>query len=265
VSAATFRGAPRLRAGASSDRRPVSDSSPIDVYVRACLSADLIARHRFDARLAWRLRMPDGRCDAGRHQPNRQVRGSEGVGSGTDWRAFGRFKPALWKIRVSARDGMIPTAGLAVFTTAATVLYIGLAVISGGGFTIFFDHPARVALVLILLALGGASAFTRGNMSPGEREDRGNRWVISVLGLLGLLIAILPPYTDRVGFWTFGGDTVRWLGVVIFAAGGALRLWPVFVLGPHGSVDWSRSNPDIRSSRVACTASSGTPAILACW
>jgi protein-S-isoprenylcysteine O-methyltransferase Ste14 len=24
---------------------------------------------------------------------------------------------------------------------------------------------------------------------------------------------------------------VRWLGVVLFAAGGALRLWPVFVLG----------------------------------
>ena len=161
--------------------------------------------------------------------------GRRGVGSGTEWRVFGPFEPALWKIRVSARDGMIPTAGLAVFTTAATVLYIGLAVISGGGLTIFFDHHARVALVLILLALGGASAFTRGNMSPGEREDRGNRWVISVLGLLGLLIAILPPYTDRVGFWTFGGDTVRWLGVVIFAAGGALRLWPVFVLGPRFS------------------------------
>ena len=27
------------------------------------------------------------------------------------------------------------------------------------------------------------------------------------------------------------GDTIRWLGVVLFAAGGALRLWPVFVLG----------------------------------
>ena len=38
-------------------------------------------------------------------------------------------------------------------------------------------------------------------------------------------------YTDRKGFWTLDGDAVRWLGVVLFAAGGVLRIWPVFVLG----------------------------------
>ncbi len=27
------------------------------------------------------------------------------------------------------------------------------------------------------------------------------------------------------------GNTIRWIGVVLFGAGGALRLWPVFVLG----------------------------------
>src|ERR1700683_1807773 len=32
-------------------------------------------------------------------------------------------------------------------------------------------------------------------------------------------------------FWTLDGDTVRWLGVALFAVGGALRIWPVFVLG----------------------------------
>ena len=31
--------------------------------------------------------------------------------------------------------------------------------------------------------------------------------------------------------WTIDGDTIRWLGVALFAAGGALRIWPVFVLG----------------------------------
>jgi protein-S-isoprenylcysteine O-methyltransferase Ste14 len=34
-----------------------------------------------------------------------------------------------------------------------------------------------------------------------------------------------------MGFWTLDGDAIRWLGVVLFAAGGALRIWPVFVLG----------------------------------
>jgi protein-S-isoprenylcysteine O-methyltransferase Ste14 len=59
--------------------------------------------------------------------------------------------------------------------------------------------------------------------------------LIPVVGLVRnrrrLLAGYLPAYTDRKEFWTIDGDTVRWLGVVLFAAGGALRLWPVFVLG----------------------------------
>jgi protein-S-isoprenylcysteine O-methyltransferase Ste14 len=47
----------------------------------------------------------------------------------------------------------------------------------------------------------------------------------------GLLGAYLPAYTDRKEFWILDGDALRWLDVVLFAAGGALRVWPVFVLG----------------------------------
>ena len=32
------------------------------------------------------------------------------------------------------------------------------------------------------------------------------------------------------GVLTLDGDTIRWHGVVLLAAGGALRIWPVFVL-----------------------------------
>jgi protein-S-isoprenylcysteine O-methyltransferase Ste14 len=63
------------------------------------------------------------------------------------------------------------------------------------------------------------------------REDRGNRWVILAFALIGLAGAYLPAYTDRKEFWTIDGDAIRWLGVALFAAGGALRLWPVYVLG----------------------------------
>jgi protein-S-isoprenylcysteine O-methyltransferase Ste14 len=75
-------------------------------------------------------------------------------------------------------------------------------------------------------------AFRSGsNLSPGVREDRGNRWIIVAVGLIGLLTAYLPAYADREGFWTLDGDAVCWLGVVLFAVGGWLRIWPVFVLG----------------------------------
>jgi protein-S-isoprenylcysteine O-methyltransferase Ste14 len=95
----------------------------------------------------------------------------------------------------------------------------------------FFSHPALVALAIVLFLLSGAAVFGGGNLSPGEREDRANCWVIVPLALIGLLDAYLPAYTVRTGFWTLAGDPVRWLGVVLFAARGALRIWPVFVLG----------------------------------
>jgi protein-S-isoprenylcysteine O-methyltransferase Ste14 len=49
--------------------------------------------------------------------------------------------------------------------------------------------------------------------------------------LIGVLAAYLPAYTDRKGFWILDGEIIRWLGVVLFSAGGVLRIWPVFVLG----------------------------------
>jgi len=55
--------------------------------------------------------------------------------------------------------------------------------------------------------------------------------VIAALGVLGVLGAYLPAYTDRIDFLTLGGEGVRWLGVLLYAAGGVLRLAPVFVLG----------------------------------
>jgi protein-S-isoprenylcysteine O-methyltransferase Ste14 len=112
-----------------------------------------------------------------------------------------------------------------------TTAYLGLAILGRGGWTAFCAHPALVALAVTLAILAGVSLCADGNLSPGVREDRGNRWVIGALTLLGLLAAYLPAYTDRQAFWTIDGEPLCWLGVVLFAAGGALRLWPVFVLG----------------------------------
>ncbi len=120
---------------------------------------------------------------------------------------------------------------LLFITILSTLAYLGLAVLGWGGIAGFFSHPALVVLAIVLLALTGAALFSSGNLSRGEREDRGNRWVIAAVGALGLLAGYLPAYTDRIGFWTLDGDGLRWLGVALFAAGGVLRLWPVFVLG----------------------------------
>src|SRR5215467_5089617 len=91
-------------------------------------------------------------------------------------------------------------------TLASVSAYLGLAVLGWGGFGPFFSHPARVALVVVTYLLAAAAIASPGNLSAGEREDRGNRW-------------------------TLDGDGLRWAGVALYALGGALRVWPVFVLG----------------------------------
>ena len=109
--------------------------------------------------------------------------------------------------------------------------YLALAVVGWGGPAAFFAHPARIALTAVVFALAIASCFVGGNLSSGTREDRGNRWVLAAFAVISLLLGYVPAYDDRTELWTIDGDAVRWLGVVLFAAGGALRMWPVFVLG----------------------------------
>jgi hypothetical protein len=147
----------------------------------------------------------------------------------------------------------------AILTLVGTFGYLGLAVLGWGGFAAFFSHSALTVLVLVTFVLSGAALFTRGNLSPGEREDRSNRWVIWVFALVGLLAAHLPAYTDRVGFWTFDGDTVRWLGrrwCAPYLAGLCTRQSLQWIgrnpAGPFAGYEWDlRRHPPPQLSRIA--------------
>jgi protein-S-isoprenylcysteine O-methyltransferase Ste14 len=120
---------------------------------------------------------------------------------------------------------------LALFTALSVAAYLGLAIAGGGGARRFFSYPPLTAVTVVTIALGFAALFSEGHIGAGVKEDRSNRWVIAALGALGVLDAWLPAYTDRIDFLTFGGDAARWLGVLLYTAGGVLRLAPVFVLG----------------------------------
>jgi protein-S-isoprenylcysteine O-methyltransferase Ste14 len=115
------------------------------------------------------------------------------------------------------------------------VVQFTLATLGWGGLRPFCSHPQFVALAVLTVVMMAASLFSGVNINPGAKEDRSNRWVIGALSLIGLLLAFFPPYTDRLGFLVFGGDGLRWVGVLLFTAGGILRLWPVFVLGQRFS------------------------------
>jgi protein-S-isoprenylcysteine O-methyltransferase Ste14 len=117
----------------------------------------------------------------------------------------------------------------------SALIQFALAVLGWGGWTAFFAHRALVALAWVTVAMMIVVPFSSGNTSSGIREDRGNRWVLSAFGVIALVNAYFPAYTDRIGFWTIDGDATRWVGIVVYAVGGVLRLWPVFVLGKRFS------------------------------
>ena len=123
------------------------------------------------------------------------------------------------------------TLGMWLVSIVAVAAYLALAVLGIGGVDAFLVHQPLIALLVVTVLMAVAAMFTSGNLSSGEREDRGNRWVLGAFGVIGLLSAWLPAYTDRKEFLTIDGDAVRWIGVALYATGGALRLWPVFVLG----------------------------------
>ena len=114
-------------------------------------------------------------------------------------------------------------------------LFFGLAIAGFGGVVAFFSDPAMTALTGVFIVLYVVSYFAGGSVSPGVREDRGNRWVIWLLIIVGLVDAYLPAWCDRNNFWTIDGETTRWLGVVLIAVGGTLRILPVFILGDRFS------------------------------
>jgi protein-S-isoprenylcysteine O-methyltransferase Ste14 len=120
---------------------------------------------------------------------------------------------------------------MAIVSIVSALVWLAIAAFGAGGIGVFLARPQFLILALITLALVLAALSTEAGIRTGVREDRGNRWVLVVFGVVGLLDGFLPPYTDRIGFWTLDGDALRWFGLVLYAAGGTLRLWPVFVLG----------------------------------
>jgi hypothetical protein len=51
--------------------------------------------------------------------------------------------------------------------------------------------------LVVSLALSALVVFSGfGGLNPGKKEDRSNRWIFGPILVLGLGMAVLPPYLD---------------------------------------------------------------------
>lgn len=66
----------------------------------------------------------------------------------------------------------MPTPTLTLTSIVAILVYLGLAVLGWGGVAAFFSHPARIALVIVLLAMSGAALFSRRQPERGREGWR---------------------------------------------------------------------------------------------
>lgn len=124
----------------------------------------------------------------------------------------------------------MPRTVAALMAVAMTAAYLGLAVWGEGGLHAFTAHLALVWVAAVTLAQAAVAPLTQGSLSPGVREDRGNRWVIVAFAVIGLVDGYLPAWSDRTGVMVMS-EAARWPGAILYTLGGGLRFLPVLVLG----------------------------------
>ncbi len=124
-----------------------------------------------------------------------------------------------------------PNPGILLIMVVSSLLFLGLPALGWRGWEALIANPARACACAVVALATIAVAFTSATAEGFRRPDAHGRWILLPVLVFSLLLAWLPAETDRRDLWTMDGDVVRWLGLVLLAAGCVLRVGPMFVLG----------------------------------
>jgi protein-S-isoprenylcysteine O-methyltransferase Ste14 len=112
------------------------------------------------------------------------------------------------------------------------VLFLLLMVMAWGSWDGFFAHPVRVGVVVIHLLMMPVMTLCTAGRSRGVKHAPDWRPFFPLLMAHSLFTAWVMPYMDARGILVLpGGDALRWAGLVVLAAGAALRVGPMLALG----------------------------------
>jgi protein-S-isoprenylcysteine O-methyltransferase Ste14 len=102
----------------------------------------------------------------------------------------------------------------------------------------FFGHPARMWLVVLVLAGAGVAVALRVETQPIRRGllPTGSQSLqLSILLALSLCLLMFLPLADRHGLLTFRSSLARYTGLTLCGIGGVVRLFAMRRLGRHFS------------------------------
>lgn len=130
----------------------------------------------------------------------------------------------------------------AVALVFGSVIFIGLPLL-GWGLTdarAFFDHPARLGYVVLILLLQVAVVITRPTSSSprGSGSQPASRLDLVLIQVFSLAVVIAAPYSDGHDVAALGaGDWLRWVGLAALGVGFGGMQWAEATLGRQFSVE----------------------------
>jgi protein-S-isoprenylcysteine O-methyltransferase Ste14 len=102
----------------------------------------------------------------------------------------------------------------------------------------YLEEPARMGLLLGILAGATALLVFGIDLNPlrvGGSRARGQVALLSALAAASLAVLWWLPFADRRAIWILHAPAVRWIGLGLCCAGGAIRVFALSSLGSQFS------------------------------
>jgi len=133
----------------------------------------------------------------------------------------------------------MPDIRITLLLVVSTLLIFALPFWAWGSASGLVAHPARAGTFLVAAAGVVAFLFSGMDFTSLKWEDRRTRIVIPAAIAMMAPLLFLPVYADRRAIMVFDGDAVRYLGLVVYAAGCVLRIGPMFTLKNRFRAPWT--------------------------
>jgi protein-S-isoprenylcysteine O-methyltransferase Ste14 len=128
--------------------------------------------------------------------------------------------------------GVLPPWRQLIGIPLNVLLFLLLMVLAWGSWSGFFASPVRTGVVVLHLLMIPVMTLSTSGRSRGLQHAPDWKPFFPLLVFHSLFTAYVMPWMDaRDRLVLPGGDVTRWAGLVVLAAGVALRLGPMLALG----------------------------------